>query len=166
MVNEATYVLPPEHAALLTRAAGPDNFATFAQYIPLLGSVEEGIIKSFREGGGVPYADFPRFQKIMAEDSGQVFDATFIDTTLPLVPGLVERLQTGIEVADVGCGSGHAVCLMANAFPNSKFTGYDISEEGISRGKKEAEEKGLDNANFNHPLHLTHFLLLNSGFSQ
>jgi SAM-dependent methyltransferase len=53
------------------------------------------------------------------EDSGAVHDATLIDATLPLVPGLVDRLRQGIDVADVGCGSGHAVNLMAEAFPRS-----------------------------------------------
>lgn len=47
----------------------------------------------------------------MAEDSGAVYDATLVDTVLPLVPGLVDRLREGIDVADVGCGSGHALSL-------------------------------------------------------
>ena len=56
----------------------------------------------------------------MAEDSGAVHDATLIDVTLPLVPGLTNRLGDGIDVADVGCGSGHAVNLMAAEFPRSR----------------------------------------------
>ena len=70
------------------------------------------------------------------------------DGTLPLVPGLVERLQSGAELADVGCGSGHAVNLMAQAFPASRFTGYDFSEEGIEAARDEAEDMGLTNASF------------------
>ena len=50
--ENATYRLPQEHAAFLTRAASPDNIAAFAQYIPLLGSVEDGIVESFKNGGG------------------------------------------------------------------------------------------------------------------
>jgi hypothetical protein len=97
-----TYRLPPEHAACLTRAAGPDNLANVAQLVPLLGNVEEGIVQSFRHGGGVPYSAFTRFQDIMAEDSAQVYGATLIDGTLPIVPGLVERLKGGISGADIG----------------------------------------------------------------
>jgi 2-polyprenyl-3-methyl-5-hydroxy-6-metoxy-1,4-benzoquinol methylase len=145
---DGTYTLPPEHAASLTRAAGPDNLAMITQYIPLLGNVEEDIIESFYNGGGVPYSAYPRFQQLQAEESSRVLDATLIHTTLPLVPGLTERLQAGISVADVGCGQGHAVNLMAQAFSNSRFTGYDFSEEGIDTGKAEAERMGLENAHF------------------
>ena len=143
-----TYALPPEHAASLTRAAGPDNLAMITQYIPLLGNVEESVIESFRNGGGVSYSAYPRFQQLQAEETSRVLDATLIDTTLPLVPGLVDRLRAGINVADVGCGHGHAVNLMAQAFPNSRFTGYDFSDEGINAGKVEAEHMGLKNAHF------------------
>jgi 2-polyprenyl-3-methyl-5-hydroxy-6-metoxy-1,4-benzoquinol methylase len=62
-----TYRLPPEHAASLMRAATPDNIAAFAQYIPLMGTVEDRIVDCFKNGGGVPYAAFDRFQEVMAE---------------------------------------------------------------------------------------------------
>ena len=146
--SRRTYALPPEHAASVTRAAGPGNLAAFAQFFAEMGTVEQGIVKSFRNGGGVGYEGFPRFQELMKEESGQVFDATLTDVTLPLVPGLIERLQAGIDVADVGCGSGHAINLMAQAFPNSRFTGYDFSDEGIAEGKAEAKAMGLKNATF------------------
>jgi ubiquinone/menaquinone biosynthesis C-methylase UbiE len=71
-----------------------------------------------------------------------------LDVTLPLVPGLVDRLREGIDVADVGCGSGHAVNLMAAAFPRSRFTGFDLSDAGITAARLEAERKGLVNARF------------------
>jgi 2-polyprenyl-3-methyl-5-hydroxy-6-metoxy-1,4-benzoquinol methylase len=142
------YRLPPEHAASLTRAAGPRNLASVSQIIPLLGNVEDGVVRSFRKGGGVPYARFPKFQELMREVSAAVSDATLIETTLPLVPGLISRLEQGIDVLDVGCGSGHAVNVMARAFPRSRFTGYDFSEEGISRARSEASEWGLPNARF------------------
>ena len=143
-----TYSLPAEHAAWLTRAAGVKNLATGMQYIGLMAQVEDQIVECFRHGGGVPYAAFPRFQAVMAEDSGAVYDATLIDGTLPLVPGLVDRLRDGIDVADVGCGSGHAVNLMAAAFPRSRFTGFDVSGAGIAAARAEAGRQGLENARF------------------
>lgn len=143
-----TYRLPPEHAASITRAAGPNNLAAFLQFTALMGNVEDQVVECFRKGGGVPYSSFPAFQKLMAEESAQVQDAVLVDVTLPLVPGLVEKLKAGIEVADIGCGQGHAINLMATAFPNSRFTGYDFSEEGIAAGKAEAKELGLSNAQF------------------
>ena len=145
---DGTYRLPAEHAAALTRAAGPDNVAAVAAYVPVLARVEDEVAHSFRDGGGVPYSAYPRLQEVMAEDTGAVADATLVDVTLPLVPGLVDRLREGADVADVGCGSGHALNVMAKAFPASRFVGYDISEEGIASARSEAQELGLRNATF------------------
>ncbi|HEX7831209.1 MAG TPA: class I SAM-dependent methyltransferase [Thermoanaerobaculia bacterium] len=143
-----TYWLPAEHAATLTRAAGVDNLASLTQYVAVLGGVEQKLIDCFRNGGGVPYSDYPRFHAVMAEESGRVFDATLVQRTLPLVPGLIAKLEEGIAVADVGTGSGHAVNVMAQAFPLSSFTGYDFSAEGIGTGRAEARRLGLANARF------------------
>jgi ubiquinone/menaquinone biosynthesis C-methylase UbiE len=143
-----SYSLPADHAAWLTRAAGAANLATGMQFIGLMAVVEDQIVDCFRHGGGVPYAAFPRFQAVMAEGSGAVADATLIDATLPLVPGLTDRLRQGIDAADVGCGSGHAANLMAEAFPRSRFTGFDISDAGLAAARREAERKGLANTHF------------------
>jgi 2-polyprenyl-3-methyl-5-hydroxy-6-metoxy-1,4-benzoquinol methylase len=142
------FSLPPEHAAWLTTKATPNNVAVFAQYIPLLGTVEDDILECFRRGGGLPYARYKRFNEVMAEDSGQTVVAALIGQILPLVPGLIEALQYGISVLDAGCGSGRALNLMAREFPNSHFVGYDLLEEAIEAGRTEAERLGLTNVTF------------------
>ena len=63
--------MPPEHAASLTRAASPNNLAVFAQYLGVMGAVEDGIVECFRRGGGLPYEAYHRFHEVMAEDSGE-----------------------------------------------------------------------------------------------
>jgi 2-polyprenyl-3-methyl-5-hydroxy-6-metoxy-1,4-benzoquinol methylase len=146
--DAGTYVLPPEHAARLTRAATPANFAVFAQYIPLLGTVEDDIIASFRAGGGVPYARFGRFHEVMAEESGQTILPVLRERILPLVAGLIERLESGIRVLDVGCGRGRALNLMAGWFPRSRFVGYDLSEGAIAFAEDEAQRAGRANVSF------------------
>ncbi|MBV8966056.1 MAG: methyltransferase domain-containing protein, partial [Mycobacteriaceae bacterium] len=143
-----TYRLPPERAALLTRTAGPDNLARVAQFIAMLGEVEQKVIGCFREGGGLAYSEYPRFHAVMAEQSGEVFDAALVDAILPMAEGLPDRLRAGADVADFGCGSGHAVNVMAQAFPASRFTGIDFSEEGLRAGAAEAQRRGLTNATF------------------
>ncbi len=143
-----TYVLPPEHAACLTRAAGPDNLASFAQYTALFGELEQRVVECFRKGGGVNYSEMPRFQALQAEESAQIHNAGLIEVTLPLVEGLVDRLREGIDVVDVGCGHGHAANLIADAFPASRVTGIDISEQGIAAAQAEAERLRLGNARF------------------
>lgn len=142
------YFLPPEHAASLTRAAGPDNLAFLTQYFAVMGQVEGQVVESFRHGGGVPYSAYPAFQRLQAEETARVYDATLIQQTLPLRPALVERLEAGIDVVDIGCGGGHAINLMARAFPRSRFLGLDFSEEGVGLGRAEAASLGLQNARF------------------
>jgi 2-polyprenyl-3-methyl-5-hydroxy-6-metoxy-1,4-benzoquinol methylase len=61
---------------------------------------------------------------------------------------MIARLDDGIDVLDVGCGSGHAINLMAEAFPSSRFSGYDFSAEGIAAARAEADARGLKNAQF------------------
>jgi len=146
--SSGTYALPPEHAASLTRAAGPDNLAFISQYMALMGTVEQQVVDCFRHGGGVPYSAYPRFQALQAEETGRIFDAALIDVILPLVPGLPERLARGIDVLEIGCGAGHAINLLGRAFPRSRFTGYDFSSEGIAAGRAEAAAWNLDNARF------------------
>lgn len=143
-----TYRLPSEHAAFLTREAGPNNFAFFMQYVPLVGNVEADIVDAFRKGGGVPYSKYPSFQRLQGEETARVYDAALVEAILPLAPGIVEHLQEGISVLDIGCGAGHAINVMARAFPKSNFTGYDFSEEGVALGRLEAKDWGLPNAKF------------------
>jgi ubiquinone/menaquinone biosynthesis C-methylase UbiE len=143
-----TYRLPPEHAALLTRAAGANNMALFTPGIFVAGAAEPALIESFRHGGGVPYSAYPGFAEKFLDITRAIADATLLQSTLPLVPGLVARLEAGIDVADVACGTGHAVNLMAQAFPHSRFTGYDFLSEGLAKGQAEAQQLGLANARF------------------
>jgi len=113
------YHLPAEHAAYLTRVVAADNMAVFAQYIAVLGEVENDIVACFTHGGGVPYEKFPRFHAVMAEDSGQSVLSSLESHILPLVPDVQARLTAGIRVLDVGCGSGRIVNKLSALYPNS-----------------------------------------------
>lgn len=143
-----TYMLPREHAAFLTRSAGSNNLAFFTQYIRGVGTVEQDVIRAFREGGGVGYEKYPDFQRLQAEESAALFDTALVEAILPLADGLVERLRSGIDVIDLGTGQGHAVNVMARAFPNSRFVGVDFSAEGIGAARAEADSWKLPNARF------------------
>jgi ubiquinone/menaquinone biosynthesis C-methylase UbiE len=143
-----TFKLPPEHAKWLTRTSGASNWASQIQIISILASVEQEIIKCFHKGGGVPYSAFPRIQRLIADHTKARYHEFFLNEILLLVPGLVERLRTGIDVADIGCGSGHIVNLLAKGFPASRFNGYDISHGDINQGREEADKKALSNVRF------------------
>jgi 2-polyprenyl-3-methyl-5-hydroxy-6-metoxy-1,4-benzoquinol methylase len=143
-----TYWLPPEHGAVLTRAAIPNNVASIAQFIPMLGSVEDEIVRSFVSGGGVPYSSYPRFHEVTAEATDMTTVFGLLDSILPLVPNAIDNLGKGISVLDVGCGRGRALMFMAETFPQSNFTGYDFSTEAITNANRNGHEKGLSNVRF------------------
>ncbi len=142
------YLLPAEHASYLTRAAGSDNIAVFMQYTAVLGQVEDDILQCFKEGGGVPYEKYHRFHEVMAEDSGQSVLASLESHILPLVPGLKDKLEKGINVLDAGCGSGRIINKLASLFPKSRFTGMDLSADAIRMAITEASGKQLNNVEF------------------
>jgi ubiquinone/menaquinone biosynthesis C-methylase UbiE len=146
--DRLTFRLPAEHSAFLTRAAGADNMAMFAQYIALLGGVEDDITECFRAGGGVPYSRFPRFHTVMAEESALTVMSGLESHILPLVPGLLGRLAAGIRMLDVGCGQGRVITRLAELFPNSRFVGVDLSDEAVGYGRAVAAERELSNLEF------------------
>lgn len=142
------FELPAEHAACLT-GGGSSNLARFSQLTTHLGQFTKPVAQAFRDGGGVPYSAFvPEFTDVMDAASRNGFDEHLIADLLPLVPGLTEQLDAGARVADIGCGTGHAVALMAAAYPNSSFVGYDISEPALERARAEIGVTGVTNARF------------------
>ena len=138
--DSETYVLPAEHAAWLTRAASPNNIAVTAQWISVLGQVEDDIVRSFREGGGVPYERFRRFHETMAEESDQTTLAGLFDHILPLVPGLLEP-RGRIRVADLGCGRGKAILTLrsgSRTARSSASTSATMRSSGRAPGRPNA----------------------------
>ena len=142
------YSLPAAHAAFLGRDAANGNMAAMFQFVSVLGGVESRIVDCFRTGGGVPYQAFDRFHEVMAEESAQTVVAALEEAIIPLVPGLARQLQAGLAVADIGCGSGRALNRLAALYPNSRFTGYDLSLEAVDTANREALAAGLANVEF------------------
>ncbi len=140
--------LPEARAAMLTESGEGECLAHLAQYISLMGSVEDKILDCFHRGGGVPYSEYPRFHEVMAADSRQSVVGAILEHILPLDPRLTLSLDNGIRVLDVGCGRGYALRLLAAEFPKSSFVGYDLSDEAIEFARAEAREAGLENVVF------------------
>jgi 2-polyprenyl-3-methyl-5-hydroxy-6-metoxy-1,4-benzoquinol methylase len=139
-----TFRLPDEHSASLTRKAGADNLAVFMQYFSLFGEVEDDILTCFSNGGGVPYSRFRRFHEIMAEDSGQSVLSSLESHILPLVPGIRQKLEQGIRVLDIGCGSGRIVNRLSSLFPIHGSQGliFHTKRSGMHAGKP--QNSGLE----------------------
>jgi SAM-dependent methyltransferase len=144
--GSGSFRLPAEHAACLT-GRGSANLAPLSRLDTHLAKHVDAVARAFREGGGVSYAEFrPEFTDVMDALGRGVFDELLVDAYLPLVPGLAERLAAGARVADIGCGTGHAMTLLAGAYPASTFVGYDLATDAIARARSEAA--GLANVGF------------------
>jgi 2-polyprenyl-3-methyl-5-hydroxy-6-metoxy-1,4-benzoquinol methylase len=144
----ATFTLPAEHAACLT-GPGSGNLARFSQLGTHVGTHVGAVAECFRAGGGVPYEAFrPEFTGVMDAANRNTFDEHLVTDFLPLVAGLARRLREGGRVADVGCGTGHALVVLAREFPASTFTGYDLAADAIECARKEAADAGLTNVRF------------------
>jgi SAM-dependent methyltransferase len=144
----ATYSMPAEHAACLT-GEGATNMAPIARMVSVLAPHVPAVEAAFRNGGGVPYEAFrPEFTVTMDALSRGLMDGHLISGILPSTGDVPDRLRAGARAADVGCGTGHALNLMARQFPASHFTGYDFSAEAIDAGRQEAAAMGLENVAF------------------
>ena len=142
------YELPEEHALLLTGHTA-QNAAPHSRILEHFGSHLPKLKACFRSGGGVPYSAYrPVFTQCMDDVWRRIFDQTLVSSFIGGVPGLTRRLRAGIAVLDVGCGSGHAMNLLAREFPGSSFLGYDIAEDAIAAARAEAKEMGLGNSRF------------------
>jgi SAM-dependent methyltransferase len=142
------YALPPEHAVCLT---GPRslNLTPLARLNTLLARHVDGVTRAFREGGGVPYEEFrPEFTDVVDASNRGLLDEQLTAGILPATGALPARLEVGTRVADIGCGTGHAVNLLARAYPRSSFVGYDLAPDAIARARAEAADWGLANASF------------------
>lgn len=110
---------------------------------------EEKAAEAFRKGGGVEWGDHDhRLYSGVEKFFRPSYNAYLVSEWLPALDGVVEKLERGAKVADVGCGYGASTIIMARAFPNSRFFGFDLHPESIAYARAEAEREGLDNVTF------------------
>ena len=147
------FLLPRAHGDVLARRAGSGNLGVYTQEIPLLTACAMApVLQCFLTGAGIPYEQYPAFHDFMAQLGDAKHRQVLIDTFLPSVDDgrVVQALHRGIQVCDLGCAQGVATLLMAQAFPASRFTGIDISNEALDAARADACEKGLTNVCFEH----------------
>lgn len=146
--GSALYVLPAEHAASLSHTESPLNLAAVAQHVSLAASSEDRVVERSRRDGVVPYSECPCFRHVLTHGSSDAVVSALLDSILPLVPGLADRLDSGAEVLDIGCGNGRALILMAGIFPRSRFRGYGGSQGEIDLARYRAFTLGMNNVDF------------------
>jgi SAM-dependent methyltransferase len=113
-----------------------------------MGAVQDRVLECFESGAGTCYSDYPCFHQIMAEDSEQTVTSQLFRVMLPLAPGLVARIEAGIDVLDAGCGRGSALLAMAQRYLASRFVGIDLCAEAVGAAQREARSLGLHNIHF------------------
>lgn len=139
-----TYELSPEQALVLADEESP-VFLPVAWAVPAsMWADEEKAIEAFRTGKGIPWGDHDgRLACGVAAFYRNGYRASLVPQWLPALEGVVEKLEAGALVADVGCGFGHSTALMAKAFPASRFCGFDSHEESLGKARDLAEENGV-----------------------
>jgi SAM-dependent methyltransferase len=149
--GEERFRLPRQHADLLCRRAGNNNLGVYTQEMPLLTNCAlEALMADLGIGAGITYDHYPRFQSFMTQLADAKHREVLVEIFLPSVDQgrLTASLRKGIQVCDLGCGTGLAVCLMAETFPASRFTGLDLDPDAVAAGNRAAADAGLTNATF------------------
>jgi SAM-dependent methyltransferase len=139
-----TYELPPEHVPVLADEDSPVFLPAAFEVPASMWLDQERTLEAFRTGEGVPWGDRDsRLQCGVAGFYRNAYRAALVPEWLPALDGVVEKLERGARVLDVGCGHGHSTILMASAFPRSRFVGVDTHEASIEAARAHAEEAGV-----------------------
>jgi SAM-dependent methyltransferase len=139
-----TYELSHEQAAVLADEESP-YYMPHAWNVPASMWLDEGkMLEVFRTGRGLAWGEHhSRMACGVAAFYRNGYRASLVSQWLPALDGVVQQLEQGIAVADVGCGHGHTTLLMAEAFPNSRFHGFDTHAESIAEAQANAAAAGL-----------------------
>lgn len=144
LAADGRFGLPAEHAQVLATEGGPFFMAgafelTYGYLQPI-----DRLIEAFRSGGGVPQSAYPRETwDGMCRFSRPFYNHLLVQQWIPAIDGLAERLEQGARWADVGCGAGHALIRLAEAYPNSTFVGYDQLDRQLELARSAARDAGV-----------------------
>lgn len=138
------FSLPPEHAAVLADEGGAFFIGGDYEELPAFWGVLDPLTTAFQQGGGVPQTAYhASMYRGMHRSATAVYDHALVQKWIPTLPDVQAALEQGIDVADVGCGSGRALIKLAEAFPQSRYIGYDAYAPGIAQAQQNAEAAGV-----------------------
>jgi hypothetical protein len=146
-----TFELRPEGAEVLAHEDRSLAFSAGAFGGPPPATIVDGLVEAFRTGSGMPYDQLGEAgAHTMARQLAPWSRLALVPVVLPALDGVVAKLEAGARVADVGCGAGVALLVLAEAFPASTFDGYDLSRHAITRAEAAAAAAGAPNVAFHH----------------
>ncbi len=148
--SSGRFSMSPEQALLLADESGPAFFPAMYEIVAATLRDEPKVANAFRNGGGVGWHEH---DACLFSGTERFFRPSYamhlVSEWIPALDGVREKLVRGARVADVGCGHGASVILMAKAFPKSKFFGFDYHQPSIDRAREAAREAGVaDRATF------------------
>jgi SAM-dependent methyltransferase len=139
-----TFRLPTEHALLVADDQAPTFMLGGFDFVAAAWADEERVVEAFRTGKGIGWHEhdhrlFSGTERFFRPG----YQANLISSWLPALTGVVDRLQAGARVADVGCGYGAATVLIGQTYPNSRVAGFDYHEGSVSSARQRAAEAGV-----------------------
>jgi SAM-dependent methyltransferase len=138
------YTLPDEHALALADEDSPFYILGVYDSIASLYADEDQILEAFRTGSGMGWHEHDhRLFRGTERFFRPGYRAHLVAEWIPALDGVLQKLERGAKVADVGCGHGASTVIMADAFPNSQFFGFDYHEASIQRAREAAAEAGV-----------------------
>jgi SAM-dependent methyltransferase len=143
--TEKRYSFPPEHAAVLADEDSPFFQGGGIEYAIPAVLATQNVMEAFRTGVPItPDVFHPDIWEGIERWSAPLYKHQLVQTWLPLMPNVYQKLQEGGLVADVGCGNGRAMITIAKAFQNTRTRGFDVYEPSVERARKNAREAGVD----------------------
>jgi 2-polyprenyl-3-methyl-5-hydroxy-6-metoxy-1,4-benzoquinol methylase len=141
--------LSAEAACVLADEDHPAFGAGMFSQLPRQMAVLDRLPESFRTGLGLPYDSLGAEGAVGVERGfAPWYRNLLVPYALPRLEGVVEKLGAGARVADVGCGTGVALLVMARAYPRSEFHGYEISSHALERAEENRQAEGCENVHF------------------
>ena len=139
-----TYELPAEHVPVLADDESPAFMPPAFEIPASMWFDQERTLEAFRTGDGIPWGHHDgRLYHGISTIYRNAYRASLVPEWLPALEGVVEKLERGALVADVGCGHGHSTVLMASAFPSSRFVGLDTHDESLEVARANAQAAGV-----------------------
>jgi 2-polyprenyl-3-methyl-5-hydroxy-6-metoxy-1,4-benzoquinol methylase len=142
--TSATYELSPEQAAILADDTSPVFLAHGWKVVSSMWADEAKSLEAFKTGKGVSWGEHS--EQLFCGIAGiyrNGYVASLVKEWLPALTGVTAKLAGGATVADVGCGHGHSTVLMAQAYPESRFCGFDVHEDSVATARRVADKAGV-----------------------
>jgi 2-polyprenyl-3-methyl-5-hydroxy-6-metoxy-1,4-benzoquinol methylase len=138
------FTLPAEHAPALAQEHGPFFFGGVHEMMSSWAGVLDRVVDAFRQGGGVPQSAYGEHMwEGLERFTAGWFENLLLPVWLPAMPRVRAALEAGADVADIGCGRGRALIKLAQAYPASRYVGYDAFEPTIEQARERARAAGV-----------------------